>query len=740
MTAALRDSLSTSVRSTLLYALILSVTGCAPLGSAVQYVLDPDARLAHRITIVRDTWGIPHIYGPTDASVVFGLAYAQAEDDFWQIEDAYIRGLGRAAEVYGARALADDVVRRAFQVTRRARAEYQREPPGRRALWDAYAAGLNYFLKRHGGIRPRLLKHFEPWYPFTLVRSVSARTVVAGVQLGDSAAVVRAASGKEWRPIGRWLGAPAGADQAASAAAVSSRGWALAPARSATGHALLLQVRGAPYFGVGQGGEVSLASDVGWHFSGWAELGAPIPSAGHNDVLGWSLTPARRAVAATYVEAFDNPGDPLAYRYNGTWREAVEWTDSVRVRTAAGTMVRHLRFRRTQHGPVIALRDGKALAVQVAGMDAGGAYQQLYAMGRAGNLTEFRQALATGGLPGQSTVYADRAGNIMFVQGGVAPGRAAGVDWTAPVDGTDPATEWRGSFRLEALPQVVNPAQGWVQSDGPVTVSATNTGAQPGGQGIPRAVPPAGRAQRVRRLLAGTERWTPDALVGLAFDTHVAAADRELPRLVDEWERLGARDPARAARLDSTIAELRRWDRRATSDAPAATVFLLWLQRRQQAPGDGAPWARLQALEKVVAALQEEYGTAHVPWGDVHRLQRIDTFGWSGFSGDSLSLPLPGAAPSAETLLTLRSRTGPGGVTRYGVGGTSWVSVTEFGAAARGSAITHFGQSADPRSPHFFDQAWWFVRGTLRSAWYEPEQVRRHAERSYHPGGGRADF
>ncbi len=290
--------------------------------------------LAHSVTIYRDTYGVPHVFGPTDASCVFGYAYAQAEDNFWQVEDSYIRALGRASEVYGERTLNDDKTVRALQIPKLSKEEYGRTNPRARELADAFTAGLNYFIERHPG-QARLLTHFEPWYIYAFGRYALYQQFIlrqAGLQPEELDTVAQ----------------PQGSNM-----------WAIAPAKSTTGHAMLFINPHQPFFGVGQWYEGHVHSDEGWDMSGASFFGSAFPTIGHNEYLGWSHTVNRPDIFDVYEETFDNASDPLAYKYDGAYRKATEWSDSIQVKTSSGLEARTFRFRRTHHGPVLAKRGDK---------------------------------------------------------------------------------------------------------------------------------------------------------------------------------------------------------------------------------------------------------------------------------------------------------------------------------------------------------------------------------------------
>jgi len=301
----------------------------------------PPAQLAKSVTIYRDTYGVPHIYGPTDASCVFGFIYAQAEDNFWQIEDSYIRALGRASEIYGAKTLDDDRLVHALEISKLAQAEYGRATPASKQLLDAFADGLNYFLERNPQVKPRLITHFEPWHIYAFNRYALYYLFIfrksgvrpAEINTTDSPTPATPSVSEGTPPQG-------------------SNMWAIMPSKSADGHAMLFINPHQPFFGPGQWYEGHVHSDQGWNMSGASFFGSGFPTIGHNDVLGWSHTVNEPDIVDVYEETFDNPKDPLAYRYDGAYRHATEWTDTIKVKTAGGLNDRAFTFRKTHHVPI----------------------------------------------------------------------------------------------------------------------------------------------------------------------------------------------------------------------------------------------------------------------------------------------------------------------------------------------------------------------------------------------------
>ena len=354
-----------------------------------------------------DRYGVPYVHGPTDASAVFGFAYAQAEDNFPQIEDGYIHALGRAAEAYGKDGVAEDWLNRALEVASLSRAEYDRLGPRPRRLCEAFAAGVNYFLASHLEVKPRLLTRFENWYVLALLRYRRHQRESVEVS-GLSQSELKALGG--------------------GGTAEGSNALAVGPSKSATGSAMLLAAPHREFFGADQFYEGHLRSDEGWRLWGITFVGLPFPHLGFNEHLAWTHTVNYPDIADLYLETFDRPAQPTEYRYGDRYRAVRTWSDEIRVRTDTGMATRRVELRKTHHGPLVVVRDGRHLALKLSKVEEGGMLEQWYDMSRSRSLEEFRTALARLALPYLNTVYADGAGNILFVYGGAIPCRSAAFD------------------------------------------------------------------------------------------------------------------------------------------------------------------------------------------------------------------------------------------------------------------------------------------------------------------------
>ena len=674
--------------------------------------------LARQVTIYRDLYGVPHVFGKTDASTVFGFAYAQAEDNFWQIEDNYIRALGRSAEIYGEATLNEDRLNHALEIPRLAREEYARLDSHTRALCDAYAAGLNYYLKQHNETKPRLLTQIEPWYPLAFIRYNYYQNGFAY----DPAIDFRNLQTAENNQVPK-------DDQ-------GSNGWVIAPSKSASGYAMLFINPHLPFFGPGQVYEGHVHSDQGWNFTGYTRFGFPFPYVGHNENGGWVSTDNAADLTDVYVETFDNPSRPLDYRYGSGYRTATEHKEEIRVKTQNGIETRQYTMRRTHHGPIIATRDGKPLAIRMAKFEDDGWLREWYEMTRANSLAELKRAMSPLNMLFGNVMYADRQGNIFYLYNGAVPRRNPQFDWSKPVDGSDPATEWQGYHTVDELPQLTNPKAGWMQNCNTTPFLLTSEG-NPDSKTFPPYMVREGdnlRGEISRRILSQDKKFTFDEWRTAAFDTTVIGADKYLPSMLAVLKKRldeGATPDQESQKLRAALDELSRWNHRSTSDSIAMTLFSLWRDGTSRSDSDEK---QIGALMEVLKTLERDFGTWRVAWGDINRLQRRDESKEESFADNRPSIAVPGVSGRNGAVFTFYSTEVKGQKKRYGVAGGTYISVVEFAPKVRALSVHVFGSSGHPESRHRTDQSPLYARGEFKPAWFTLSEIRANLERAYRPG------
>jgi len=677
---------------------------------------DPLAKLARAVTIYRDTYGVPHVFGRTDASTVFGFAYAQAEDNFWRVEENFILALGRASELYGERTLDEDRLNRALEIPRLAREEYARLDPKMRSLCDAFAAGFNYYLSRHPEVRPRLLTKIEPWYTLAFIRYNYFQNGFARDRSLRRIALQTAAIENDLKEH------------------TGSNGWVIGPSRSATGHAMLFINPHLPFFGPGQVYEGHVHSDEGWNFTGYTRFGFPLPYVGHNENGGWVSTDNAADLADVYMETFDDPARPLAYKYGNGYRLATERVEEVQVKTANGIETRKFTMRKTHHGPILASRDGKMLSLRMARFESDGWLREWYDMTRATSLAALKRAMTPLNMLFGNVMYADRQGNTWYLYNGAVPKRDPRFDWTKPVDGSDPATEWQGYHTIDELPQLTNPKTGWMQNCNTTPFLLTSEG-NPDPKQFPKYMVQEGdnpRGAISREILASKPKFTFEEWTRIAFDTRVMNAGKRLPGLItvlkqhlDSESSSGDKQPLREVHD-----ELVRWNQRSANDSVAMTVFSLWHDRVSRNEKEDP----IAALAEVLNTLQRDFGTWKVAWGELSRLQRIDESKSEDFQDSRPSIAVSGVNGNDGAVFTLYAAPIDGQKRRYGVAGGTYISVVEFAPKVRALSVHTFGASGNPRSKHFMDQSALYVRGEFKPAWITLEEIRANLEASYHPG------
>ena len=679
----------------------------------VPAVAKPE-ELARNVTIYRDTYGVPHVFGRTDASTAFGFAYAQAEDNFWRVEENFIFALGRASQLYGEKTLDEDRLNRALGIPRLAREEYARLDEHMRSLCDAFAAGFNYYLARHPDVRPRLLTNIEPWFTLAFIR-------YNYYQNGFARDRSLRRIGLQTAQIDNDLKEHTG-----------SNGWVVGPSKSATGYAMLFINPHLPFFGSGQVYEGHVHSEEGWNFTGYTRFGFPLPYVGHNENGGWVSTDNAADLTDVYFETFDDPARPLAYRYGKDYRLATEHVEEIRVKTATGIETRRFTMRNTHHGPIVGARDGKLLSLRMAKFESDGWLREWYNMTRATSLAALKRAMTPLNMLFGNVMYADRQGNTWYLYNGAVPKRDQRFDWTNPVDGSDPATEWQGYHTIDELPQLTNPKTGWMQNCNTTPLLLTSEG-NPEAKQFPKYMVQEGdnpRGAISREILASKPKFTFDEWRQLAFDTRVMNAGKRLPALLTALKQHLDSRSGEESQLREVYDQLSQWNQRSANDSVAMTIFSLWHERVSRDEKQNA----VAALNDVLDTLQRDFGTWKVAWGELNRLQRTDESRAEEFQDARPTIAVGGVNGNDGAVFTFYAAPIRGQKRRYGVAGGTYISVVEFGPKVRALSVHTFGANGNPKSRHFMDQSVLYARGEFKPGWFTLEEIRGNLEASYRPG------
>ena len=545
---------------------------------------------AQQVIIIRDNWGVPHVYGNTDADAVFGFAYAQAEDAFDHMEDNYIRALGRASEIYGEKEFKTDVEAHAFEIGKIAKNEFSQSSGQMKNMYVSFADGVNYYLYKHPSKKTALLKKIEPWYPLAFLRF----KYYIGEYLGDIGF-----DNKNFK-----------VDY--SRIQTGSNAWAIAPSKTVSGNAMLFINPHTNYYGFGSFYEGHVYSGEGWNFSGATRLGLPFLYIGHNEYLGWALTDNHFDKGDLYVENFNNPEDSLAYKYGASHKHAIAWIDTVVVNNSGKRESRIVHLRKTHHGPILPFVDHKQLAVRLVNFEQSGWLDEYYTMTKARSFAEFKNALEKIRMPYNNIVYADKSGNIFYVYNAAIPIRNKEFDWSKPVDGSDPGTEWHGYYPFSELPQMLNPKDGFVQNcnSSPFITTATENLKK---EDFPFFVnsweKDTRRAMRSRELLSTTDKFSFEKFTQNATDTKVQIAKDFITALGRAYDTLKTTDAKRAMALEPMMLELNHWDYISTKESVAMTLLSSSIEQFSFEENIDM----ISALEKAVASLEKKWDTWKVP-------------------------------------------------------------------------------------------------------------------------------
>jgi len=694
---------------------------------------------AARVTIIRDSFGIPHIYGRTDADAVFGLLYAQCEDDFKRVELNYIEKLGRLAELRGESSLFDDLYIRMILDQDAAKKDYKNSPAWLRKLLHAFADGINYYLYRHPETRPALIQRFEPWYPLLWTD-------------GSIGAINTADVGPEDLKNFYTSGPMGLTHEKAENQGGGSNGFAIAPARSVSGNAMLyINPHVTFYFRP----EVHMVSEEGLNAYGAVTWGQFFVYQGFNPHCGWMHTSCNVDVADVYLETTRPKGQGWTYRYEKKERPVTKKPISLKFKDGILVRTRTFDTWSTHHGPVMATRDGHWATVRSNNRSLDG-LKQSWLRTKAKGFEEFKKTMDLRSNISNNTVYADAGGHIAYWHGNFIPRRAAGINWSKPVDGSTGTTEWQGLHTVGESVHLYDPPNGWLQNCNSTPFTAAGP-ESPSKANFPPYMAPDGenfRGINAVRVLSGRGKFDLDGLIRAGYDTYLSAFEVLVPALVEAFGNYGHGGDNKFDALEGPVNLLKNWDYRSGVSSVETTLATEWAQRLgpsiekvyiDEGEDDQVSRTRafarsatedqlLQPLLATVEYLTNTYGTWETPWGDINRFQRLSGEVIQKPDDAKPSLPVGFASASWGMLPSYNSRRFEGTRKRYGVSGNSFICAVEFGPKIRAKSLLAGGQSGDPASPHFKDQAERYTTGTFKEVLFYREEVEKQATKKYRPG------
>ena len=691
---------------------------------------------AQNVTITRDDWGIAHVHGRTDADAVFGMIYAQAEDDFNRVETNFINSQGRLAEAEGESAIWRDLRMKLFIDPGDMKQKYEASPAWLKTLMDAWADGLNFYLAQHPGVRPRVITHFEPWMALTFSEG-SIGGDIETINLSQLQAFYGNSGGQ----------VAVNEEQDPNVDPGGSNGIAIAPQNTVNKHALLLI---NPHTSFYFRSELQVTSDEGLNAYGAATWGQFFIYQGFNEHCGWMHTSSAVDAIDEYLETIVKKGDRYFYRYGTEMLPVTTSVIKVPYKTPAGMAEKTFTVYYTQHGPIIRAEGDKWVAVRMMFAPVQ-ALTQSFSRTKSKNYAEFKQVMELHTNSSNNTIYADANGNIAYFHGNFIPRRDPKFDWTKPVDGSNPETDWHGLLSVDESPKLFNPASGWLYNSNNSPWSAAGP-SSPKQSDYPKYVDngvESARGLHAIKVLENKRDFTVDSLRDAAYDSYLTWFEKPLPALVKAWEQTPKDDPLKA-KTSEPIALLRAWDMRWSAQSVPTSVAVYWAEDIQRAVAVDARRAgmfvtdyvatkatREQLLRSLVAAtdkLTSDFGSWKTKWGDINRFQRLTDDIVHPFTDAGPSIPVSFTSATWGSLASFAARPYNGTKKIYGTSGNSFVAVVEFGPKIRAIAVTAGGESGNPSSKHFNDQARRYSTGDLREVYFYPTQLKGHTEREYHPG------
>ena len=697
---------------------------------------------AKQVNIVRDTYGVPHIYGKTDADVVFGLMFSQCEENFERIERNYLEMLGRRAEMEGERLVYNDLLMRLIADSNDAKKDYLKSPIWLKKLLNAHADGINYFLYKHPEVRPVVLKKFEPWFHLMYTDGSVSATSTGGASVEEI---------KQFYENGPETNSTAAYHPIKDIEERGSNGFAIAPKRSASGNAMLYINPHVPFY---FRSEAQMISEEGLNAYGAATWGQFFIYQGFNEHVGWMHTSGYTDVADLYEEKISKTNKGWVYEYDKKFMPVKSKPITIYYTVNGERLAKTFTAFYTHHGPVVAKRNGKWLALKEYNRSMK-ALIQSWKTTKAQNLEEYTTAMKGLSNTTNNTVYADDQGNIAYWHGNFVPKRNPGFDFNLPVDGSIAATEWQGVHPLEETVHLINPASGWMQNCNatPFTLAGESS---PNKNNYPYYMAPDGQNARginAMRLLNNRDSISLEELIEIGYDRYLTAFDILLPPLFKAFDATSNTDSLKN-KIRPAVETLRAWNKITDTSSVATTLAIDWATKvnalwpsaktreegtefigRFNAIASGVSGRKmLEKLNEVVNELTAKYGYWQVRWGSINRYQRLTGKFAEVYDDSKESLAVPLSSSRWGSLPAFESRSMYSSKGRYGFSGNSFIAAVEFGKRVKAKTIVTGGHSNNPLSPHFKDQSAGFVYGKFKDVFFYKEDVYKNKEKEYRPG------
>lgn len=696
--------------------------------------------LAQQVTIIRDNWGIAHVYGKTDADAVFGMLYAQCEDDFKRVEMNYIEKLGRLSEIKGQSVLYNDLEIKLLIDTEEAKADYKKAAPWLKKLLNSYADGINFYLHNHPEVKPALLTHFEPWFPLLWTDGSIGAISTGGLSTGELKAFYSGNTDKV-AYIEREKDVQTG-----------SNGFAIAPSKTASGNAILyINPHTTFYFR----SEIQINSEEGLNAYGAVTWGQFFIYQGFNENCGWMHTSSNVDVADMYAEKIITTNGKLFYEYDKKLVPVIEKKITIKYLENGKLIPKIFKTYFTNNGPIMAQREGKWISLKSNNRSLNSLVQS-WVRTKSKGFDDYKKAMDLKANTSNNTVFADNKGNIAYWHGNFIPIRDKNLNWSKVMDGSTSATQWKGLHPVSETVHLYNPANGWLQNcnSTPFTVAGSNSPKKE--YYLPYMAPDGESFRGVNavRLLSKGNNYTLDKVIADGYDTKLTAFDLLIPALLASFEKNISTDNPLYSELSKPIALLKNWDYYVKENSVATTLAIEWaykldpiiqkvlvdegeldqVENTKNFAKNASPNQLIPQLQIVINELKNKFGTWEIPWGEINRFQRLSGDINLVYNDDLESLPI-GYGPAVwGSLPAYKSNYQNGTKKRYGFNGNSFVCAVEFGTKIKAKSLLAGGNSGDPKSKHFYDQAEMYRKGQFKDVLFYKEDVQKNAEKTYHPG------
>ncbi len=719
--------------------MVILTFGCAPRYS-VSNAETEKARWTEHVSqteIIRDNFGVPHIYGKTDADAVFGLMYAQCEDDFNRVESNYIWALGRLAEVEGESSLYSDLRAQLFMTREEAEANYNKSPAWLKELCMAFADGINYYLSNHPEVKPKLLSRFEPWMPMYFSEG----------SIGGDIERISTNKIKDFyeKPMNVGISeTKTGSIQLTDKEPRGSNGFAISGKLTQSGDAMLLINPHTSFF---FRGEVHVVSEQGLNAYGAVTWGQFFVYQGFNDKTGWMHTSSDTDIMDEFEETIIRNKKGLNYRFGNELRPLDSSKVTIKYTSKNGIQQRTFMRYRTHHGPITHINNDKWVSTSMM-WDPVNALQQSYTRTKNSNQKEFHKMMDIRTNSSNNTVYADADGNIAYYHGNFIPRRDTSFDFTKPVDGSNPNTDWKGLHSLDENIFLLNPGNGWIQNcnSTPFTSAGIYSPKQKDFPKYMSSSPENFRGIHAISLLNKAKNLTLDKLIALAYDPYLPGAEQLMRGLLKAADA----EPNIHPDVKLAVSLLKNWDFTVFKESKAMTISqyylntytrsgkvtpgLNFMQRIEYMSSKSSYKERLEIFSQSLNALKNDFGSIETQWGEFNRYQRNNGDIYQQFNDKLPSIPIGMASGEWGALASFGTRRGENTKRQYGVAGNSFVAVVEFGDRVKAKSMLAGGQSGNPGSPHFDDQKQRYADAEFKTVAYYREDVLRVAKAKYHPG------